>query len=388
MGATTLSVDSTVGFGTTGILVANFADGTSNTINYSSKSLTQFFDCKGVDNDLSSTQDLRLDAFAYGYSGVGTANVVKVKVTGVLSNLNLEFDGTYYNEVGNIIEPKGLGSVSKSKVTDNLITNISTTYNVVSIELVDRSNFTYKLNLFNDHSFVAGDNALINDISCSIISLISSKEILIKGSGELNENVNYSIQRLLSKANLSNYGQSNIFTTNIQNSYLDGDDVYITSPSIPSYFNDSLDIRDTSLSFSGTFEESTDLQILNHGLLTGERIIYVPGDGDNKLDITAGEYFVKKVDINTFKICRSTSNIANELYVSFSGTVDNNKFNLSDFDKKTIQSQKLIRKIKDPISTLNNLPTPTGKTGILVNGVEILNYKSNDVVHYGPIEQI
>ena len=31
-----------------------------------------------------------------------------------------------------------------------------------------------------------------------------------------------------------------------------------------------------------------------------------------------------------------TSNIANELYVSFSGTVTNNKFNLSDFDKKSI----------------------------------------------------
>jgi len=389
IGATTLSVDSTVGFGTTGTLIANFADGTFNTINYSSKSLTQFFDCKGVDNDLSSTQDLRLDAFAYGYSGVGTANVVKVKVTGVLSDLNLEFDGTYYNEVGNIIEPKGLGSVSKSKVTDNLLTNISTTYNVVSIELVDRSNFTYKLNLFNNHSFVAGDDALINDISCSIISLISSKEILIKGSGELDENVNYRIQRLLSKANLSNYGQSNIFTTNVQNSYLDNDDcTYITSASIPTYFNDALDIRDTSLSFSGTFEESTDFQILNHGLLTGERIIYVPGDDDNKLDITAGEYFVKKVDINTFKICRSTSNIANELYVSFSGTVDNNRFNLSDFDEKTIKSQKLIRKIQDPISTLTNLPTPRGKTGILVNGVEILNYKSNDAIHYGPIEEI
>ena len=85
------------------------------------------------------------------------------------------------------------------------------------------------------------------------------------------------------------------------------------------------------------------------------------------MDIDAGEYFVKKVDINTFKICRSTSNIANELYVSFSGTVTNNEFNLSDFDKKSIQSQKLIRKIRDPISTLTNLPTPRGKTGILVN---------------------
>ena len=391
VGSTVLSVDSTVGFGTTGTLIASYEDGTFNSITYDSKSLTQFFGCSGVDKSLSPTQDLRLDAFAYGYSGVGTANVVKVRVTGVLADLNVEFDTTYYNEPGSVIEPKGLGSISNNKVTDNLFTNISVTYNVESIELVDSSNFTYKLNLDNEHNFIVGDNALINSVACDIISLISSKEILIKGSGELNPNVNYRIQRLLSKANLSNYPESNIYTTNIQNSYvagLDDEDVYITSPSLPSYFKDALDIRETSLTFSGTFEESTEISILNHGLLTGERIIYVPGDGDNKLDIVAGEYFVQKIDINTFKISKSSANISNEIYVSFSGTVTNNKFELSPFSGKKISSQKLIRKIKNPVSTLSNKLTPSGKTGILVNGVEILNYKSNDVVYYGPIEEI
>ena len=48
----------------------------------------------------------------------------------------------------------------------------------------------------------------------------------------------------------------------------------------------------------------------------------------------------------------------------------------------------LIRKIKDPVSSLINKPTPRGKTGILVNGVEILNYKSADTVFFGPIERV
>ena len=61
---------------------------------------------------------------------------------------------------------------------------------------------------------------------------------------------------------------------------------------------------------------------------------------------------------------------------------------MSRFSKKSIQSHKLIRKIQNPVSSLVKKPTPRGKTGILVNGVEILNYKSNDVVHYGPIEEI
>ena len=388
VGSTVLTVDSTVGFGTTGILIANYNDGTFNSIKYTSKSLNQFYGCSGVDKSIQPTQNLRLDTFAYGYSGIGTASVVKVRVTGVLSDLVCEFNSTYYNEEGSIIEPKGLGSVSKSKVTDNLFTNISVTYNVESIELIDSSNFTYKLNLFNNHNFIVGDNALINDVSCSIISLVSSKEVLIKGSGELNPNVSYRIQRLLSKANLSNYPGSNIYTTNIQNSYLDDNDVYISSPSLPSYFDDALDIRETDITFSGSFTESIEINIPNHGLLTGEKITYVAGDGENKLDLSEGEYFVKKVDINNIKLSKSSANISNSIYVSFSGTVTNNKFELSRFSQKSIQSQKLIRKIQNPISSLIKKPTPRGKTGILVNGVEILNYKSNDVVHYGPIEEI
>ena len=384
IGSTVITVDSTVGFGTTGILISE----EDNSITYTSKSLNQFYGCSGIINSILPSQNLRLDTYAYGYSGVGTANVVKVRVTGVLSNLNLEFDGSYYNEEGNIIEPKGLGSISKSEVTKNLFTNISVTYNVESIELIDEANFTYKLNLLDSHNFIVGDNALINKLSCEIISLVSSKEILIRGSGELNPNTSYKIQRLLSKANLSNYPSTNIYTTNVQNSYLDGNDVYITSPSLPSYFNDALDIRETDIIFSGSFEESTEIIIPNHGLLTGERVIYVGGEGDNKLDILESEYFIKKVDINTIKLSKSSANIFNEIYVSFSGTVTNNKFELSRFTQKSIQSQKLIRKIQDPIASLSNQNTLPGKTGILVNGVEILNYKSNDVVYYGQIEKI
>jgi hypothetical protein len=388
IGSTVLSVDSTVGFGTTGTLIATYADNTFNAIKYTSKSLNQFYGCSGVDKEILPKQDLRLDTYAYGYSGVGTANVVKVRVTGVLSDLNLEFNGSYYNEEGGIIEPKGLGSLSKSEITKNLFSNVSTTYNVESIELIDSSNFTYKLTLHNNHDFKSGDDALINSISCSIISTVSSKEVLIKGSGELNSNVSYRIQRLLSKANLSNYPNASIYTTNIQNSYLEEDKVYIAAPSIPSYFNDALDIRETDITFSGTFEENSEITINNHGLITGERVIYVPGEGDNKLDISAGEYFVKKIDINTIKISKSNANISNDLYVSFTGTVTDNKFELSSFTQKSIESQKLIRKIQPPISSLIDQPTPQGKTGILVNGVEIANYKSNDAVYYGPIQNI
>ena len=389
IGSTVLSVDSTVGFGTSGSIIANFDDGTTSTIKYESKSLTQFFGCSGIERSIDSTQDLKMDAYGYGYSGIGTANVVKFRVTGVLRDLDLNLTTATYNEIGDVIQPRGLGIKADDVVSKSLFYNISTTYDVDSIELVDKSNFTYQLNLFDSHDFVVGDNALINTVNCSIISIISSKQVLIKGAGELNEIVSYKIQRLLSKANLSNYPGASIYSTNIQNSYLDDDNcVYIASPSIPDYLNEDLDIRDTKLYFSGVFSNNTDVIIPNHGLLTGEKVKYVPGTGENKLDILEQEYFVKKVDINTIKLARSLSNVSNETYIGLTGSVVDNRFELARFSNKTILSQDLLRKIDTPVYSPISYSTQTGKTGILVNGVEILNYKSNDVVYYGSVQDI
>jgi len=240
-------------------------------------------------------------------------------------------------------------------------------------QLILLINQTLHINLlfFDNHIFVVGDNALINDVQCSIISLISSKEVLVKGAGELSSNTVYKIQRLLSKANLSNYPSANIFSTNIQNSYSDGNqNTYIASPSIPNYFNEALDIRKTDIIFSGSFNNSTEITIPSHGLITGEKVTYVGGSGDNKLDITQDEYFIKKIDVNTIKLSKSSANINNNVFVSFSGSVSDNIFKISNFYQKNIKSQKLLRKIHASIPSKFSNPTRTGKTGILVNGVE------------------
>ena len=134
---------------------------------------------------------------------------------------------------------------------------------------------------------------------------------------------------------------------------------------------DSLDIRNTTLTFSGEYDGSEEITISNHGLLTGDRVRYVGGGSDNELDINESEYYVKRVDINTIKIANSSANIYNDTYVSFTGNVTDNKFEIAEFFQKSIQSQKLIRKIQNPVSSVISKETPKGKTGIFVNGVEI-----------------
>ena len=54
-GATIIDVDSTVGFGTTGTIIA----GANTNINYTSKSINQFFGCTGVGVGIATASDLR-----------------------------------------------------------------------------------------------------------------------------------------------------------------------------------------------------------------------------------------------------------------------------------------------------------------------------------------
>ena len=86
--ATVLTVDSTVGFGTTGTVVTNGVNGI-NTITYSDKSINQFLNCTGIGNSIRSTDDLRSDEFIFGYENGDLTKRVELRITGVLSNFEL-----------------------------------------------------------------------------------------------------------------------------------------------------------------------------------------------------------------------------------------------------------------------------------------------------------
>ena len=389
IGSTVINVDSTVGFGATGVLKVDYDNGTSSTVKYTSKTLNQFFGCSGIDQVIPSKQNVRMDAFAYGYSGVGTANVVKVRVTGVLSDLDLNLPLTYGIKEGDIIESGNLGKNVKTLQASKLFYNICPTYNVASFEIADKANQSYKIILFDPHSLNLGDRVLINQTEAEVTVINNHKEVTIKSAGNLVTGRSYTLQKLLSKAKLTNYPESSNYSTNVQNAYKDSNGVvYVTSPSIPSYFNEFLDVPSNKILFSGSYDEDTQLIIANHGFITGDHVVYSGVSESNKLDITEKSYYIRKVDNNTIKISHSLADISNDNYVSFSGTIENNVLELFDFSSKTIESQKLVRKLPFSVTSENKVKTKPGKTGILVNGVEILNYKSKDIIYYGSIEQI
>lgn len=399
IGDTSLDVDSTVGFPNSGNLLITFQDGTFLNVNYTSKSLTQFLECSGIDREIPSGINIATDSFAYGYSGVTTdSEIVKVRVTGVISGI-LDISPTFYFNTFDTIEIESLGKNCLTYKENNWLFNISTTYQVKNIEIIDYINNKYVIETYVDHNFILGDVISLkcsdgSTYSSSVISIQNKSKITIKIQENLNLNLKYVVKKLLSKARFNNQPELNSITTNIQNVYVDSlYSVYVASPSLPSYQN-SLEKKDRSIIFSAssdgenlTLKDQNGSQI-EHFMYTGDAVYYKPESITNSLNIQQGNYFVKKVDDYTIKLSYSLSNIDTNNYISLSGNVTNSKFEIPNFANKNLKSQKLIRKISSPVDIEEKIKTLPGKIGILINGVEILNYKSKDYVYYGDLQDI
>ena len=394
--STVLDVDSTIGFPNSGTLLAKLSNGTTISIGYSSKTITQFFNCTNIDQEIPIGQEIALDAYAYGHVENGVNNIVKVRVTGVLSDLEIESQNQYYNK-GDIVKIRTLGKDLTDYKSNNWFFNISTKFDVNSIQHLNLSSKSYKVNLYDDHKFSIGDSITLitsdgEEKTGNITFINSTNSFTIQGQGSLNTSLFYTARKNILKANPINYPSLQIYETNVQNVYSDLENsLYIASPSIPIYLNQPLNIHDRSFSITGTFRESDNGTELNfgkpHGFYTGDSVVYTG-------DVIAHQiYFVKKINETTIKIARSRSNIDTNNFVSFSGTITSGKFAFTNFcyknlDVQLLEPQKLIRKLTDPENDGNTYETQPGLTGIFVNGVELLNYKSNDNVYYGPIENV
>ena len=398
-GQDTLDVDSTVGFPESGVLIAELSNGTSLSIEYSSKSLNQFYNCQGITQNIDAGQNLRLNSYVYGIGNNGEE--VQIRVTGVLSNLNILDDTRLYEKDDEILV-KTLGYDLSDIKSNNWFYNIGVEYKVRQIQLLDSSDYTYRIFLYDDHILIPGDSITLTSSvgSNSIATIISEGEVIsfenkkvftIRGQGELDSSLSYIVTKNISKANAENYPNVNKYTTNVQNVYYDLEDsIYVASTSLPSYTNQALTVSDNSVTFSGSFS-GTEMTIGFHGFYTGDSVIYDPGTTNQTL--TEGIYFVERVDERTVRLARSRNNIYTNNYVDVTGSVSGatlklKKFAKEDLSDNRLENQKIIRKISNPENSFETEETSPGQIGIFVNGVEILNYKSRDQIFYGPIQEI
>jgi hypothetical protein len=393
IGATHLDVDSTAGFPEDGgNLIVNLLDGTSFSITYENKTLTQFFGCSGIDQIIPDTSEILLDDYAYAYSDIERQNKIKFRIAGVLSDLIVP-DGTESFVKDDVVYAKTLGTEVEGLKANNWFFNISTKYKVQRIATVGVNPFSYNVTFYDTEIFRVGDSFTAysstgDEILGEVYSLVNERTINVITEGELiiSPLVSYQIQRNLSRVNAVGYPELANYTANVQNVYSDLDGNYfVASPSLPSYGDQTITIRDISKTFSADFY-GTSVEIGSHGFYTGDAVYYTPGVS---ADTESGIYFVQKNSSTSISLAKSRQNLFNGKLVTLFGVAGSeNKIELLEFVGQKLEPQKLIRKISDPEYTVDEYETAPGMTGILINGVEILNYKSKNSVYYGPLDKI
>jgi len=412
VGSSVISADSTIGFAGIGTIISG-----NNTITYTSKSINQFFGCTGVEEEISSTDDIRSDEIYYGYEDGDLTKKVELRLTGVLSQFVQVSDNLNVSE-GDIISVKNLGDLIKNPEQNKNYKEIfanSWIYNSSSrYQIEDIDNFILTSSI-DKSSLKIGDSVEIiergtNNIVSSttniayIFNIISgeNKVILNNLSFTPVSGVKYDLRRKINTASSSivpiEFGNNTILS-DILNLYADQDYAYSASNSLPSY-GITKNINTVSIS-NGTVGILTDAVgdgtystiVFDNpvNFIDGDRIYYQPALNP-LVGLETGSYYVKieSVDKKKIRLYSSRSFIGGSNYLTFGPSSGEHSFTIYSQRSKEIGAQKVLKKFPLNVNTANGTGQVTipGPTGMLINGVEINNYKSNDKIYYGPLESI
>lgn len=394
IGDNNIIVDSTIGFPESGNLaIGNQSNGT---VSYNGKTVNQFLNCSGVVDTIDEGTEISLNTYAYGYDSFG--NEIRFLITGVISEPNLPENLKYY-EKNNIAKILTLGYNKNYLKDNNWIFNKTVKCEVKTF--TSDGEFKYSIETYDDNGVFDGDEVEVEyinsdtgsrEISTYIANLpigsIPGKTFQIS-TPAINISSIFNIKRLISRF-------SNKFVSDVLNVYrdFDSDDLYVASSSLPFYKENGDLVEDYKINLSGSFSGQTLNIGENHGFITGDAVLYLPESEENTLGIQSGVYFVKKESETEVKLSRSRSGIKFNKFVSIAQTsITNNTISLLKFSKKDnipseVDSQRLIKLLKAPENTEKKYETVHGTTGILINGVEVLNYKSDDYLYYGKIKDI
>jgi len=410
-GSSIIDVDSTVGFAATGNLIAKDADGDDVLIQYLDKNDNQFLSVSGVTTSLTKTTDIRFDDYSYAYVGINTSEQIQVRISSTLKDI--KFDGSpYYYKKGDTIQLQSIGIEDYKEQSKNWFFNVKTNWEAASVSVIDATENSYEINTYDPHFLKVGYDILLTDVtdgsnySGSVSVVRSSTSLIVNLTTSINVAHSFEIENQLLKGYSTKYSQIGNFVANVQNTYTDfSENVIVASNSLPHY-EAPANPYDKKVTFSGTFTSTKEIQLTtstDHGFYTGDAIWYKPfvtktttttpsgaqivTTTTNSFEgVDAGIYYIKRVSSTTVSIARSKADLFSASYVTFNGTVTNNQFIYYDFYLKTVQPQKIYRNILPPVNKSGEYKTTPGYSGILVNGVEILNYKSTDSVLYGDIQ--
>ena len=428
-GSSIITVDSTVGFGTTGTIIS----GLSTNITYTDKTINQFLNCSGIHDDgIKLGDDVIENDNIFGFENGNLLNKSELRITGVLNdfipseNNRLSLDGEIITvkSIGEIINNPTNDKSQKEIFANSWIYNTSSTYDVNDATNGKISSLILKSKI-DKSSLRKGDTVQILEkqnttfplgtiIATSIIQDVveNQNKITLEDQIEFSSSKRYSVRRVIKKATSIGapieFG-NNILTSDVQNIYNESDEnMYVASGSLPSHVI-SRNISEVSISSvieNETIQNKNPLtkkySIISFAedsipFVTGDRIFYSPQiKNDPLVGLESGFYFVEKVvnddkDNNKIRLYRAPAFIEANDFIEFDVPVDKTSkhtFTLASQYNKNISTQKLLKKY--PLNVQQNLgkdvETVSGSVGMLINGVEIQNGKSEDVIFHGEVE--
>ena len=423
-GASVITVDSTVGFGTTGFVVS----GINTNIYYGKKSLNQFFDCENIISPISTTDEIRSDVFYYGYENGDLTKKVELRLTGVLSNFESTSDIRLITE-GERISVKNVGEKilnPKSNKSRKQIFANSWIYNTSSrfqISNISGNNFVLITDDIDKSSIKVGDEVQIlfrneeNLAGTGVIKSISPStrtiniDPLFNAAGvtiipDVANNKKYDLRRIIKTATSSNvdleFG-NNILTSDITNVYNDSNEkMYVASNSLPSYdittslIKSVLPSAVANIDLQGYNPNTLKYSIIsfpsNVSFITGDEVTYT-AQGSLLPGLIEGSYFVEVLASNNqIRLYKSRSFIPIGDFEEFEPltSAGTHTFSLIGTVNQKIGAQRLLREfhLNTNLTNSDNEKTISGSTGLLINGVEILNYKSDDRIFFGPLSNV
>ena len=436
-----ISVDSTVGFGTTGTLISGV-----NNIEYTSKSINQFFGCTGITNQINTADNVRTNSNIFGYENGDLSKKIELRITGVLNNLIVDDKVTLVNEGENIFVRNlgekifNKGESYKEKFANSWIYNTSSRFKVdilgsgggASIQLdtlIDKSSIKV-----GDEFQVLRRGQQVVDGTFNVASVDSNlNQITVTNLGFTPvQGQDYDIRRVVEKATSSNFeireGNENIIS-NVLNVYTDGDtDGYVASNSLPDFDITDNIIQETLVGIANTsnkFSFDRDSQDIVTGLynfiefhfdinrdikfIQGDAVVYnsikdpnstnnlptevAPGLSDGTIyyvdpqPATSGSNITKLALYSSRAQIGTASTIQVGLGVS---EKDLHTFTLLRQHGKKISANKILRRIPLSQSLFNPSAGDENITdiGILKNGVEVRSPVSEDFISYGSLSSI
>ena len=426
IGSSTISVDSTIGFNPSGTVISGI-----NTITYTDKTVNQFLGCTGITSAILPTSNIYSDEIYFGFEDGDDDKKVEFRITGILSDFRQLSENVIVSE-GDIIKVKNIGQniknpdvkTTKEVFANSWIYNTSVSYDVESIDgttinlksELDRSSLKkgdfVEFVEISDPSLIVYPTPTDNTPYVQGEVIKGSKSITLGNFSGVNPALNYKIRKRLNKASSNFVPIDGDITSDISNIYFDKENGYAASNSLPSAVNsnipntkffENINTKLNKLTLISVENQNTTTQLYSQIkvketdlvkiLRTGDAVFY-QSSGTELEGLPTGLYYVEIFNDSAqlIKLYSSRSFIDSGTAVEFGEPIggDVHTFTLFSQRSNLIKPAKLLKKFPLTPNLKNGGVSETipGTTGILINGVEIFNYKTNDKVFFGPLSQL